>query len=560
MMRCIPLIMLLAWTSHLAFGQSSALPDSLTNNAHSVVLDYTVTYEVTSDHTATVAYRKEIVLLDPHHGDLRHLVERFDEDTKITSLAAASHDAHGQEIFSARKSDFRDDLYDDGVSFLNDTWLRHVEVPCPSYPCTVTFEASKKLSHFGAMAIPDWLPQQREQGLRRARFTAIIPHDNELLISASRLPEPEIVDDGKTRTFRWSLSNRPPQAEEPLAPVVRETLPYLRLGLGQFRIDDHYGSFRDWNAFGAFMHTLMAGRDVLPDRLAHEVREAVADLTTTEEKVDRLYRLLQEKTRYVSVQLGIGGWQPFSAQYVYTNAYGDCKALSNFMGAMLREVGIESYAVLINAADRVHVPLHENFATSAFNHMILYVPETQTYLECTSKYSPTGYLGETTRGRTVLWITPEGGRLAQTPAAEAGENGYIRSIRLRVKETGEVGFAMDAKFFGAEQELFRAVGVHLPDRQDQLDWLHRQDVLPDVSGDHYAYDISEEEPTARIEYRTTLRNRLRKLGKRRFLTINPYPYRNTPDRIEDRHLPVETTRARTFVDTIHLELPASWKI
>jgi hypothetical protein len=119
---------------------------------------------------------------------------------------------------------------------------------------------------------------------------------------------------------------------------------------------------------------------------------------------------------------------------------------------------------------------------------------------------------------------------------------------------------MDAKFFGAEQELFRAVGVHLPDRQDQLDWLHRQDVLPDVSGDHYAYDISEEEPTARIEYRTTLRNRLRKLGKRRFLTINPYPYRNTPDRIEDRHLPVETTRARTFVDTIHLELPASWKI
>jgi hypothetical protein len=528
--------------------------------AHSVVLDSELRYEVTSDRSATVRLNRKVLLLDHHHEHERHLAQAFDDDTRIVTFEAASFDNRGNEIFSARKSNFTDRKYLSEVNFYDDLRIKQVEVPCPSYPCTVSYTIERKLKDFGAMSFPHWLPLGREQGLQRASFTAIVPLDNELLYDGHQLPEPTISEDGKQRSYQWNLSNIPPQADEPFAPVIRQTLPYLRIGLDRFQIDDYTGSFRDWRAFGSFIYRLTEGRQELPPRLVMEVRELVAGAESEEEKVDRLYRFLQRKARYVSVQLGIGGWQPFSAGYVEQNAYGDCKALSNYMGAILQEAGIESYPVLINAADKVYVPLREDFATSAFNHMILYVPSTQTYLECTNKHSPTGYLGESTQDRTVLWVTPEGGKLARTPAPRPADNGHVRTIRLTVDESGVVDFDMEATFFGATQEMYRAVGVHLADRQDQLDWLHQHDFLPDVSGEHYAYEVSDRQPRAHIEYRTSLRNQVRKMGSRRFLTVNPYPVQLTPEAVADRQLPVETQQARQFVDTVHLTLPDNWEV
>src|SRR5258708_20748996 len=70
------------------------------------------------------------------------------------------------------------------------------------------------------------------------------------------------------------------------------------------------------------------------------------------------------------MELGIGGYQPHPAMDVFTHHYGDCKDKATLMSAMLKEIGIESYYVVINSqrgAVTPEMPAH----MGGFNHAIL---------------------------------------------------------------------------------------------------------------------------------------------------------------------------------------------
>jgi len=87
---------------------------------------------------------------------------------------------------------------------------------------------------------------------------------------------------------------------------------------------------------------------------------------------------MQDHTRYISIQLGIGGWQPFDAAFVQEHGYGDCKALSNYMVALLKTAGITAYSVLIRPGDYRYT-FNESFPSNQFTHVIVCVPFQKRY-------------------------------------------------------------------------------------------------------------------------------------------------------------------------------------
>lgn len=551
---CLLLLLFLAGT------QVQSQPVSLLSNANSVVNSYDVTYRVSGDASATVAYKKVVTLLNDKHQGKNFLREWYDSDTKLSTFKATVTDVLGKEIWASKKSDWKDERYTSEGTFYEDSWYRTVEAPCHGYPCTLVFEVEQKLSGFGMMAFPHWQPQERDQAVVAATFTAYLPSDNELLYDSRQTGDPFVTTAGKETVYSWRVDSLFAQQMEPLAPPATETLPYLRVGLAKFRIDDYQGSFTDWNSFGNFMATIMAGRDQLPDQLERQVNSIILGAESELERIDLLYQFMQQRMRYVGIQLGIGGWQPYSADYVETNRYGDCKALSNYMGALLKHVGIESYPVLIHRSDRSHYPVSENFATSAFNHMVLYVPTQTMYLECTANDYPTGYFGEDKQDRNALWITPAGGKLVRTPSLKPADNGYVRKTSLTLGEERQVSYSVSAEYFGAAQEIHRAILSYSADRKDQIKALNNLHYLPDVTGEKFAYEVDPASPRARLSYSTLLQNHTRNLGSRIFMPINPHPYDMVPAAVPARQLPVETTEARFFVDTVNLRIPAGLEI
>lgn len=60
-------------------------------------------------------------------------------------------------------------------------------------------------------------------------------------------------------------------------------------------------------------------------------------------------QLVQEQIRYVYIGLDDGAYRPASADETWTRRYGDCKAKTALLLALLRELGIEAEAVLVNS-------------------------------------------------------------------------------------------------------------------------------------------------------------------------------------------------------------------
>jgi hypothetical protein len=147
---------------------------------------------------------------------------------------------------------------------------------------------------------------------------------------------------------------------------------------------------------------------------------------------------MQEKSRYVGIQVGIGGFKPMLANDVDRLGYGDCKALSNYTRALLNAVDVPSYYTELYG-DRDKMDIRSDFCSLQGNHVILTIPNGDNYvfLECTSQDDPFGYQANFTDDRDVLIVKPDGGEIIRTKNYENKDNSQISKGDYAVDENGD---------------------------------------------------------------------------------------------------------------------------
>jgi len=279
------------------------------------------------------------------------------------------------------------------------------------------------------------------------------------------------------------------------------------------------------------------------------------------EKARRIYEFMQQKTRYISVQIGIGGWQPTPAQEVDKLGYGDCKGLTNYTKALLESQGIESYYTIVYG-DYHKRDIDEEMVTLQGNHVILTLPVEDDYyfLECTNQDVPFGFVANFTDDRKVVMVTPNGGKVVHTTKYTAEDSFQKTTANYKILENG---------FAEAQIEMYTA-GVQYDQRRG-LDKKTEKEIkeyyfdywsfLHNIEIGALAHDNDKNSITYMQELAFTTTRYATAAGNDLIFTLNMFNrFRSIPTRYTTRKLPFEISRAFQDIDEVEIEIPENYHI
>lgn len=537
----------------------AAIPKDLLNDANAVMRVYERSIKLNSIKDMRITTRYAITILNEAGSKHAGFYEYYDQLREIKSIKGTLYDVSGKQVRKLKQSEIKDESAVSDFSLMEDDRSKRHDFYHRIYPYTVEYEVEVRATQ--TFFIPHWMPQDDILlSVQESRLSITVPTDYQLRYKQFNYKGVPTETAGKgEKTYSWEVKNLVALENEPMAAALRYRTTMVYLAPSDFSYGSYTGKMNSWEDFGKFIRTLNNGRDQLPEKTKNEVHALTDDVKDQKEKIRRLYRYMQERTRYISIQLGVGGFQPFDATYVSTKGYGDCKALSNYMYALLKEAGIRSHYILVQAGQGRN-ELVEDFAVNQFNHAILCVPTSKdtVWLECTSQISPFGYLGDFTNNRPVLLIDEEGGKLVRTPDYRMELNQQNRLFKAVISEEGHLKGSSHTQLTGMQQDWYHGF-VHSVSPERQLEILKGRLNLPsyDINKFHYN-EFPDAQPVPAMDelLDITAPNYASISGKRLFIVPNVLNRSGIKlEEKETRKSPIRLSDPYRDVDTVEITIP-----
>ena len=348
---------------------------------------------------------------------------------------------------------------------------------------------------------------------------------------------------------------------EPAAPLSTDYAPYVMFAPSKFCYDGFCGNMSDWNNYGKWVSELLKGRDLLSPEFTEKIRALTANAQTDREKVKILYEYLQANTRYISIQLGIGGFRPTSAAEVQKTGFSDCKGLSNLMKAMLNAVNIPSIYSVIKYDSREKQVFSDFPNFNQFNHVILGVPleKDTVWLECTSNSIPFGFIHDGIAGNDVLIISDNGGKLCRLPSYPENLNKSITTLNISLSEDGNAtGKALIDNYLNEYPEVARLFETN--NTKEQTDYLIRNMKLAKVKIQNITSNINKSaSPDIKINYDFTADDFTNKSNNRLFVPVCPINKGNYKIFTSaKRELDIAFYEGCNEIDSINISIPEGY--
>jgi hypothetical protein len=537
----------------------SSIPDSLRENAHCIIREYTKVIEMNSANSGRERIRKVMTILDKEGESMAQLAIGYDQNSSVSINLVAIYDETGKRIRKIKPSETEDSPASGSSELFSDDRVKHFRPVYAAYPYSVEYDYETSMTNM--ISLGCWRPVgDYNVSLEHASLTVTYPASSVINRKEINIGPAKRDQTKDLITELWEVHQTMAFEEEPFDPVLSERVPNVYLMPADLIFGRYRGTANTWQEYGTWIHTLWDGRDQLTAAEQLKVEAHLKDIPDTLARIKALYAYLQEHTRYVAIMLGIGGYQPFGAMTVAETGYGDCKALVNYMHSLLKAAGIPSIPALV-AAGRYQVEIFPEFPNfHQFNHVILCVPfrHDTIWLECTSQRMPFGYLGDFTDNRQVLLITEKGGQFSRTPEYGASDNRRICRTVFSVDSTGSVSGTLNTRYLGLQYD--DVVDLLWSNSAEQKKWLYKNTSLPSVQITGFsAVNKKETMPEAVVSEVLVSKNYCSFSGNYMILPLNLVDVQEPVQKmLKTRYSDVLINRSTVEIDTLLYKIPENF--
>lgn len=284
---------------------------------------------------------------------------------------------------------------------------------------------------------------------RRSRYLLDIPAQMQPRIQERNLHfRPQVVEARGRRIYVWATQDVPRVEREPFAGSPDTVYAGI----------DVSGTVT-WSDIAAWYAGLDRDRSTLTPGLQRKLAELVAGMHSLEDSLKAVHRWVAQDIRYVSLSLGIGGFQPREPGAVFETGYGDCKDKATLFIALLGKMGVTAYPVLLNSSGAADSSLP---SVSQFDHMIAAIVAPAggyRFVDLTANLAPLGMLPPDEQGGFAVVVHPDGRgemvTLPQDPVTANLSQGNLQGEltpdgifngHLGQRATGELQFSLRNDF------------------------------------------------------------------------------------------------------------------
>ncbi|HTR23825.1 MAG TPA: DUF3857 and transglutaminase domain-containing protein [Terriglobales bacterium] len=420
---------------------------SYDEKTEAVLLYSDTSVTVLSEDKVRTHVRKAYKILRPEGRERGYLGVNLNPGRKITSLHGWCVPAQGKD-YEVKDKDALETSAGEGFEVYSDAKYRVLRIPAPEPGNIVGYE-------YEVEEQPFWLQKEWEfqelDPVRESHFSLQLPVG--WVFKTSFVSHEPIKPDEAGGGLQWAVRDVPGMREEKNMPPWGGLAGQMIVSFFPSGGSHRKHEFANWEDMGQWYANLISDRMSATEPIKQEVARLTAGKANTLQKMQAIASFLQHDVRYVAISLGIGGWQPHAAPDVLAHRYGDCKDKATLMRTMLREIGVDSYHVVINT-ERGSVG-QDTPAHNAFNHVVLAIklPDDVNspslvavakdpklgrllFFDPTNEVAPFGEIGGYLQANYGLLVTPEGGELVRVPQQPSSMNSIRRVGKLTLSMNG----------------------------------------------------------------------------------------------------------------------------
>lgn len=538
------------------------IPAALKARANAVIRNMETTVDMRADDNVIMTVKKVITVMNKNGDNHAETVLFYNKNTIINYVKGIIYDASGKAVNKFALKNFTDHSAVSSISLFTDDRVKHFAPTVLSYPYTISCEYEIRFKQ--NLMIPSWYANpDPDVSVEQSNYTFICkPADQIRTKAINYTGQPQLLNNEKFKSQTWAVKNLPAFKTEPFSPNMEDYLTQVKIAPEDFNYYGHKGKYQNWEELGKWIYMdLIKDRQALPSEAVAEIKNLVKGINSDKEKARKVYEYVQKKTRYISVQIGIGGNQPMQATEVHQLSYGDCKALVNYTQSLLKALDIPSWYCVVNAGN-FKKNMEPDFASmNQGNHVILCLPfkSDTTWLECTSQDNPFGYLGDFTDDRTVLACTEEGGKILKTPTLSTKINLQERKADLIIDDKGNINGTINTAFYGSQYDNYAPI-VNQP-LKEQLKLLKKTYDIDNINFN--SFNLSQDKgpnPSTKESLEFSIQKYASQTNNHIYLVLNAFNKKRDIPEVKTRTLPVFINRGYTDLDEITYLLPDDFVI